>query len=121
MATKHPESTTINLRKLAAEKKKARGRRPGTYITGPDPVRHQKYVAWARARAQAHFRAETWNITFEQWETLWGDQWSQRGRASECLCLSRSDLEGAWDLSNTELIPRRQHCQRTANLSRGIR
>lgn len=119
MATKHPKSTVINLRKLAAEKKKPVGRPPRTYITGPDPLRHQKYVAWARARAQAHFYDQTWSITFEQWETLWGDLWSQRGRASECLCISRRDLRGPWDLDNAQIITRRQHCQRTANLSRG--
>lgn len=120
MATKHPKTVTINLKKLQATKKKSVGRPGRSYITGPDPVRHKKYVAWARARAQAHFYSQVWAITFEQWETLWGDLWPQRGRASECLCISRRDLRGDWDLSNVQIITRRQHCQRTANLSRGV-
>lgn len=118
MALKHPETKTINLRRLAATKKAA-GRPRRTYITGPDPLVHKKYVAWARARAQAHFYDQTWSITFDQWQQIWGDQWHQRGRSSTSLCLSRLDLRGPWDVSNVHLITRRQHCQRTAHLSRG--
>jgi len=118
MATKHPETTTINLRKLIADKKKA-GRPRRTYITGPDPVIHKKYVAWARARAQAHFHDQIWTISFDQWQQIWGDDWNQRGRSSTSLCLSRINLREAWDISNVHLITRRQHCQRNANLSRG--
>jgi len=119
MATKHPETKTINLRKLIAEKKKV-GRPRNSWITGSDPATHDKYVAWSKARAQAHFRGEVWSLSFDQWVDVWGTEWLQRGRGSHNLCLVRQDHSAAWDLSNIHIITRRQHCQRNARLSKGL-
>jgi hypothetical protein len=77
-------------------------------------VRHDRYVAWSRARAQAQFRGETWHLTFAEFEEIWGEQWPQRGRGSLDLCMTRSDIEGAWEKGNVELITRTEHNRRCA-------
>ena len=90
------------------------GPRPFTWRTGPDPVLHSKYVAWSRARAQALFRQEGWNLTFEEFEQIWGDQWHRRGRARDDLCMTRTDPDLAWDTHNVELVTRAEHNRRCA-------
>lgn len=87
----------------------SRGPRPFMWITGPDPIRHQKYVAWQRARAQARFRHEPWDLTFEQFEIAWGESWAERGRTKDRLCMSRVDYEGGWSIDNVELLTRKEH------------
>lgn len=91
-----------------------RGPRPLTWITGPDPVRHQRYVAFQRARCQAVWRQEGWELTFDQYEAIWGDQWHRRGRTVDTLCLSRRDYDLPWSPDNVEVITRREHNQRQA-------
>jgi hypothetical protein len=90
------------------------GPRPLTWCTGPDPVRHDQYVAWGRARAQAQYRGEAWDLTFEQFEQVWSGSWHLRGRASEDLCMTRTDPDLAWMLGNIELITRAEHNRRCA-------
>jgi len=82
------------------------GPRPHLWKSGPDPVRHAKYTAWARARAQAHFRNEQWLMTFEEWETAWGDQWHLRGRGPDNLFLVRSDRDQPWSGDNVQTVTR---------------
>lgn len=82
--------------------------------TGPDPRTHRQYTAWLKARSQARFRGETWNLTFEQYQEIWGDQWEQRGRTRDSLCLSRRDYDLGWDASNIEVMTRQAHAARQA-------
>ena len=89
-----------------------RGPLPHKWITGPDPIRHDKFVAWHRHRSQANHRREPYALTFEEFETIWGELWSQRGRGSDDLCLTRQDPELAWDATNTIVITRKQHLTR---------
>ena len=91
---------------------KRKGRKPGTWKTGPCPVLHQKYHAYGLARAQAMFRGEPWLFTFETWVDTWGVMWCLRGRASRDLCMTRCDLAGAWEPANVMLIQRREHTLR---------
>jgi hypothetical protein len=90
----------------------ARGLRPHLWVTGTDPVRHEQYHCWARARAQAHFRKESWLLPFEDWAQAWGDSWHLRGRGSEDLLLMRRDWLKPWQPDNIELVDRRQFSQR---------
>jgi hypothetical protein len=80
---------------------------PHTWKSGPDPVEHDKYTAWSRARAQAHFRGEAWELTWPEWQQAWGDQWQRRGRTHDSLMLTRIDPLGAWKIDNVHLIDRR--------------
>jgi hypothetical protein len=88
---------------------RAKGPFPAMWKSGPDPVRHQQHIAWHKARAQAHFRGEIWNLTFEQWVELWGDRWDLRGRQRGCLCIGRRDPTLPWDTTNTQLVTREEH------------
>lgn len=83
-----------------------KGLRPHLWKSGPDPVRHNKHIAWARARAQAHFRGEEYNLTFEDWEKAWADEWHLRGRGADNLFLVRKCDKLAWSITNVETVTR---------------
>lgn len=83
--------------------------RPHVWKAGPDPIRHDKYTAWLKAKAQANFRGEPWKLTFEDFEQLWGDHWFNRGRKSTDSCMTRVNVKGAWDPTNTIIIIRKEH------------
>ena len=94
------------------EQKKTRGSkgiRPHTWKTGPDPLRHDMYHPWQLAKAQAKFRGEEFTLTFEQYYEVWKDDWHNRGRKPEDLCMTRIDWEGAWEWGNVEIIRRKDH------------
>lgn len=88
------------------------GPRPRVWKSGPDPIRHEQYIAWARARAQANYRNERWELTFEDWVELWAGRWHQRGRIKDTVCLSRRSYDQAWSRENCEIITRREHNHR---------
>jgi hypothetical protein len=83
------------------------GPRPHTWVTGTDPLRHEMYHNWARARAQAHHRGEVWNLEFTEWEQFWSTDWSQRGRGGDNLCITRIDHRLPWAWNNICKITRR--------------
>jgi hypothetical protein len=93
---------------------KSRGLRSHLWISGPDPIDHAIHTAWARARAQAHFRNETWELTYEQYLHIWRPNWHLRGRAVDQLCMTRTDWTGAWCVQNVELVTRREALIRQA-------
>ena len=82
------------------------GPRPHTWVVGPDPIRHAKHVAFLRSRAQANYRNEPWDMSFEDYEAAWGDSWHLRGRRADCLQLVRVDHTLAWSLNNVRLVDR---------------
>lgn len=94
--------------------------RPSRWVTGPDEFKHDMYHPWQMARAQAKFRGEEWDLSFEEYYNLWRDYWHNRGRKAEHSCMTRKDIEGPWDKNNTHVINRYQHwlnqaAQRKAN------
>lgn len=91
---------------------KRRGRKPGSWKTGPNPLVHEKYKAYELNRVQATFRGESWQFTFDTWCAVWGVNWSQRGRASTDLCMTRINMSGAWSPDNVMLIERGNHTRR---------
>lgn len=94
------------------------GPRPWLWRTGPDPVAHDRYVAYNRSRAQAQWRGEQWLLTREQFDRVWGEAWSRRGRASDDLCMTRCDPNLPWSEHNVELISRGEHTRRAARARR---
>jgi len=86
--------------------------RPHVWIVGPDEYKHSMYMPWQKAKAQANFRGEGWELEFEDFFNIWNGYWDQRGRASEDLCLTRIDPELAWSWANCELIVRAEHLRR---------
>lgn len=94
-----------------------RGPRPWVWKSGPDELQHKKYLAWLQQKNQAQFRGEDWQLTFEEWCQIWGTEFHRRGRGSDCLCLTRWDLEDSWTVSNCFLMTRGDHMQRCGRKS----
>lgn len=87
-----------------------KGPRPHTWIIGPDDsYKHSMYQPWLCSKAQANFRGEGWDLTFEEYYTLWKDHWPNRGRAADDMCMSRKDPELAWSSDNAVIITRIEH------------
>jgi hypothetical protein len=89
--------------------------RPYQWLSGPELHRHDLYNQWLKARAQARFRGEPWDLTSEEYIELWceEDRYLNKGRRPDQLCLRRRDLDLGWTLDNVEIISRRQHYQTT--------
>lgn len=87
------------------------GARPHVWkVKGEIP--HQQYCAFLQARAQASYRGESFELTFEQFQALWGDLWHKKGRGSADYCLTREDPEGSWTIDNVLAMPRIEHLRR---------
>ena len=87
---------------------------PDSWKCGPDEYKHSMYLPWLRAKAQANYRGEDWQLSFEEFYTIWKEQWSNRGRLITSVCMSRDDMDGSWDIKNTIIITRYEHIKRTA-------
>jgi hypothetical protein len=85
--------------------------RPFMWRIGEDAgsYKHSMYHPWQLGKAQAIFRKEEWTLTFEEYYDLWKDDWNNRGRAPENMCMTRIDEELAWDRKNTIIITRSEH------------
>lgn len=80
-----------------------RGRKPQ-----PKTWQRDRYYAWLKHRAQAHFRGETYSLSEQDWNEIWPKHlWMQRGRKSHELTLYRLDATGPWQLDNTTVIQNR--------------
>jgi hypothetical protein len=95
------------------------GPKPHRWLVGPDPERHDMYIPFLKSKAQANFRKEIWTLTFDQFETVWGNLWQHRGRASLDYCMVLIDSNFGWVMGNVEVITRREHLQRMAQERRG--
>ena len=89
----------------------ARGQRPQVWLTGPDPVRHKKYLIWTQQRNQAPWREEGWSIPFDVWCDLWAQHWDQRGRRRGDYCMTRLDWSLPWTVDNVQVITRSEHAR----------
>ena len=85
----------------------------------PRPSKYQRIIdrdralGFHRARAQAEFRYEDWELTLEEWCEIWPDErWALRGRDVDDLCMTREDLDGAWSKDNIILMTRRDQLKR---------
>ena len=97
------------------------GPRPHTWITGPDELTHAQYRAFIQCRAQANYRGEGWELEFDQYQAAWGYNWGQRGRASEHMCMTRTDHQLPWSEDNVQIITREQHANNQGFRRRGWR
>ena len=83
---------------------------PDTWITGPDPIRREKYYAFIKHRSQANYRNEDYELEWSDWENLWPDDlWSQRGRSIQNLVLYRLDPAEEWSIDNVCVGTRREY------------
>jgi hypothetical protein len=93
--------------------------RPHVWKCGPDEYKHSMYTPWMKARAQAKFRGETWELSFEQFYELWRDEWPNRGRQPDNIVMTREDTEGKWNKKNTILMTRKEHLVRHGRMRKG--
>ena len=89
-----------------------KGPRPHTWRVQGER-NHNQYIAWMRMRAQANYRGEFFELTFEDFQSAWGKHWEQRGRGADDLCLTRKDPEQPWCHTNIELRKRKEHLAET--------
>ena len=75
-------------------------------------LNHEQYLSWLQMKAQANYRKELFELTFEDFQKLWKDRWDMKGRGSDDYCLTRKDPEGDWTLKNTLCILRVEHLRR---------
>jgi hypothetical protein len=64
-------------------------------------------VGYSRAKCQARFRGEAWDLTLEDWLEFWTrERWPERGRTAGTICLTRRHPDQPWSRTNCCLIPR---------------
>lgn len=85
--------------------------RPHIWKCGPDEDRHRMYQPWLCAKAQANFRKEGWTLPFEDFYQMWRNDWDNRGRQPENMCMTRLDKDAPWELGNVIVITRKEHLQ----------
>lgn len=81
-----------------------------------DPNLHRLHHSWLRARCQANYRSEGWEITLEEYFEMWSGNEHLKGRGADCLVMTRRDTTKAWSVSNTELITRLEQLRRKNRL-----
>ena len=94
----------------------SQGLRPHLWRSGPDPRAHKQYGAFLVHRAQANFRNEGHELTFEEWTAVWNQDgaWEKRGRGIDSVCLARQDLNLPWSADNIEILTRKEQLSRQA-------
>jgi len=67
-----------------------------------------RLYAYTRAKNQANFRKESWNITLEEWFGIWHNPmlFYNRGTASHNVVLARIDPLHPWSITNTKVMSR---------------
>ena len=95
-------------KKLKPNNKPGRFSEPHKWVTGPDPLRHEKYYAWLKHKSQANYRNEAYELTWADWEIIWQNDadWFGRGRGSNDLSLVKVDRDQPWRLDNVQLMRR---------------
>ena len=78
------------------------------YKLYPEKFDRDRNLTWHRMRAQARHRGEAWDLSFEDYCEFWPTEelWRLRGRASDALCMTRLDPNGAWSRDNCVVLPR---------------
>lgn len=75
-------------------------------------LNHEQYCAWLQARAQAQYRKEIFELTFEDFQLLWAGKWDQKGRGANNYCLTRKDPRLPWNIDNSICMNRKDHLRR---------
>lgn len=98
------------------------GPRPAIWKSGPyDEYRHSMYHPYLLSRAQANFRKEEFTLTFDEYYDMWKDDWNNRGRKPDNMCMTRRDPDGPWSKENTYVLSRREHLQIQGYMRKGTR
>ena len=78
----------------------------------PDPIEHEQHIAFLRARSQAAYRLEDWELTLSEFMRIWGrKKWLKRGRKSDDLAMTRIDWNKPWSKDNVKIMTRIEQVQ----------
>jgi len=81
------------------------------YIRIQDPIKHDLRRSYIRAKCQAKYRCQIWDLGFEDYVEIWmrDDNHSRKGRGSDNLHMSRIDTTKGWSANNVQIIQRGEH------------
>lgn len=77
-------------------------------------IEREQHLAWVRMKAQCSFRNEDFDLSFEDFKTVWEKNWHRRGRTNHSVCIHRVDDRKPWAFDNVALIDRNEHFKITA-------
>ena len=89
-----------------------------SYLNTYPGAQSEYRMSWLRMRAQAKYRdkqgraGETFNISWEEYLTLWEGRWHLRGTFKGSWVLTKIDQEQGWTIDNVEVIPRLEQWRR---------
>lgn len=90
-----------------------KGPRPEVWkVKGEIP--HHQWKTYMVAKAQASYRKEQFELSFEQYQKLWNGKWHLRGRDNHKLTLTRKDMLQPWCEDNCVVMTRLEHLSRQA-------
>lgn len=69
-------------------------------------VMYEMVLPYQRTRAQAKYRKERFELSFEEYVFLWQDEWHNRGKQSDQYCMTRIDNTKPWNIENTTIMLR---------------
>lgn len=76
-----------------------------------DEIKTAAYIKYLRAKAQAKFRCEHWDLTWDQWWGLWdkSGKWLEKGSRADGYCMMQLDTQVGWTEDNCRIVPRQEH------------
>ena len=85
--------------------------RPDTWTFPYNEKMNQANLCYLRAKAQAKFRKEYWDLTFDDWWAKWeaSGQWENRGRNPTQYCMLQKDTDKGWTKDNAIVTSRTEH------------
>ena len=88
------------------------GPRPDLWLTGPDPELRKLRYKFLRARVQARYWCQDWDLTWAQYQELMMSAHADYGRGLEQLNLARKDRTGGWHWDNVHFVTRKKILRR---------
>ena len=95
-----------------------RGPRPELWKYGPSRELKELNEAFLRARAQAKYRKENWQMQFDEFVRRWAGRHAETGIQSHNTVMVRSDPTGPWSYDNTMLTLRGENQGRMMRIKR---
>lgn len=89
-----------------------------SYLSQYPGLQAQNRLSYCRMRAQAKYRGEAWDLTWDEYKEIWDGKWHLRGTTKESYVLTKIDQELAWTVDNVEICPRLEQWRRQSK-SRG--
>lgn len=69
-------------------------------VTGQKPTRVVRHDAFCKCRHKAGVRGIPFELTFEEWDSWWGDDFLRRGNNEDSLQMCRKGDKGGYSLDN---------------------